>query len=124
MPTLADIKPTKALTDAEQEAWLIWYEVLKATRSFLATDPPLVTSLAEYTVRKQRAMSTAEDEGHYVEGRRHPALTDLDNVNRDIMATLRELGLTPASFKNVKGSSRQSKGRVSIEDFNRSFEGN
>lgn len=124
MPSVDNVEPMRALSVDEQEAFDAWRETIRETRAFLSTDRPLLMFLTELTVRKQRALATIEKEGSYIEGRRHPALTDYDNAHRDTMAVLREMGLTPASFKNVRSSTRRVKGRDSLDDFISTHEGN
>lgn len=104
------IEPTRILESEEREAWGRWAEVLRKTRVFLSTDPPLLTSLVELECRKARARAALKKVDPYSEGKRHPALTDLDNAHRDYMALLRELGLTPASAKNVRSERRSKEG--------------
>ncbi len=104
------IHPTRELDEAEQAAWSRWLGVVELTRPFLSTDPPLLTSLVELECRKARARAALKDVDPYCEGKRHPALTDLDNAHRDYMALLRELGLTPASAKNVRSEKRTPEG--------------
>ncbi len=104
------IEPTRDLDDLESSAWHRWAALLRATRPYLSTDPPLLTALVELECRKGRAREALKGIDPYSEGKRHPALTDLDNVHRDYMALLRELGLTPASAKNVKSEKRSAEG--------------
>lgn len=106
LATVDKIEPTRALDEAEAAAWLRWCEVVRTTRPFLSTDAPLVTALVELECRKARAREALAGIDPYGEGKRHPALTDLDNAHRDFMALLRELGLTPASAKNVRAGKR------------------
>ena len=102
LPTTESIEPTRPLDENEAAAWSRWVEVVRATRQFLTTDSPLLTALVELECRKDRAREALKSVDPYGEGKRHPALTDLDNAHRDFMALLRELGLTPASAKNVR----------------------
>ena len=106
LPTTDAIEPTRPLDDVELAAWNRWVDVVQATRSFLTTDAPLLTALVELECRKARAREALKSIDPYGEGKRHPALTDWDNAHRDFMAILRELGLTPASAKNVRGEKR------------------
>lgn len=116
LPTIDDCRPMRPLDATEQEVWDRWYAVLKATRNFLSTDAPLLTFVVELECRKAIARDVLAREGNYIESRRHPALTDIDNAHRDQMALLRELGLTPASLKNVKAD-RRSKEADELEEF-------
>lgn len=104
------IRPTRELDEDEANSWQRWLEVVLQTRPFLSTDPPLLTSLVELECRKARARLALKGIDPYSEGKRHPALTDLDNSHRDYMALLRELGLTPASAKNVRSEKRSAEG--------------
>lgn len=106
MPNIDDVQPTRELDAEEAAAWERWRAVVAATRRFLPTDGPLLTCVVELEVRKSRARATLATQDNYPEGKRHPALTDLDSAHRDLVALLRELGLTPASFKNVKAERR------------------
>lgn len=105
-PSVAELLPTRELEADEQVYWDRWAGVLKATRIFLSTDGPLLTFVVELECRKAIARAALKTDGSYLGGRRHPALTDLDNAHRDQMALLRELGLTPASLKNVKAGKK------------------
>lgn len=108
---VAAIEPTRDLDEAEAEKWDRWLEVVKATRPFLSTDPPLLTSLSELECRLAKAKAILKKiPDPYEDGKRHPALTDIDNAHRDYMALLRELGLTPASAKNVRSEKRTPEG--------------
>lgn len=106
MAIVDTIEPMRILDPEESDVWIRWCDVLRATRPFLSTDGPLLTCVVDMEIRKRRAREALATEGHYHEGRRHPALTDCDNAHRDLMALLRELGLTAASAKNVKASPR------------------
>ena len=110
LPTVGECLPTRALTSEEAECFERWRGVVQSTRGFLPTDGPLITFLAELDLRKARASKAASLIDPYEGGRRHPSLTDWDNAHRDMMAVLRELGLTAASLKNVNmGTGKQSK---------------
>jgi phage terminase small subunit len=106
LATVDTVEPTRHLSEPESEAWRRWVGVVQATRPFLSTDAPLLTALVELECRKARARAALEGVDPYGDGKRHPALTDLDNAHRDFMALLRELGLTPASAKNVRSEKR------------------
>lgn len=106
MAIVETIDPSRDLNDEERDLWDGWVKVLTNTRPFLSTDGPLLTCVVDMEIRKIRAREALARDGHYHENRRHPALTDCDNAHRDLMALLRELGLTAASAKNVKASPR------------------
>jgi cobalamin biosynthesis protein CbiG len=110
MRVVETISPTRILDDQEAVLWLSWLEVVRLTRPFLSTDAPLLTMLVELECRKAMAMAALKKVDPYCEGRRHPALTDLDNIDRNVMSKLRELGLTPASAKNVRSEKRSKEG--------------
>ena len=117
LPTTDDLQPTRALTPDELECWERWRGVIQATRKFLSTDAPLLTFIVDLEMRKAKARASLEKVDPYESGRRHPALTDLDNAHRDLMAILRELGLTPASLKNVNMGERRTAEGDSLETF-------
>lgn len=106
MAEVDDIEPTRQLDDEELAVWARWKEVVAATRRFLSTDPPLLTMIVDLELRKALCRATIKAEGPYQGKHRHPALTDGDNAQRDLMAILREMGLTPASQKNVRAEKR------------------
>ncbi len=112
------ISPIRSLDSDERDAWDQWAALLAGTRPFLSTDPPLLTALVELECRKARARAALKKVDPYSEGKRHPALTDLDNAHRDYMALLRELGLTPASAKNVRATKRSKEGDALTEFLN------
>lgn len=117
LPSVDTVFPTRELDEEETAIWERWLSVLVATRPFLSTDAPLLTFLVDFDIRKKRAREALARDGHYLDAKRHPALTDWDNAHRDTMAALRELGLTPASLKNVNMGARQSKEADALGDF-------
>ena len=117
LPTVDNVQPTRTLNGEEAECFERWKSVIKATRSFLPTDGPLLTFAVELDVRKQRAARAASAIDPYEGGRRHPSLTDWDNAHRDLMSILRELGLTPASLKNVNMGGKPSREKSDLDDF-------
>lgn len=120
MAFVDDVQPMRDLNAEENDIWLRWCAVLRATRQFLSTDGPLLTCVVDMEIRKRRAREALATDGHYQEGRRHPALTDCDNAHRDLMALLRELGLTAASAKNVKATPRSREADQLTEFLNQS----
>jgi phage terminase small subunit len=109
LPVAESCQPTRQLEPAEAECFDRWAAVVRSTRDFLPTDGPLLTFVVELDLRKARAAKAAAEIDPYEGGRRHPSLTDWDNAHRDMVALLRELGLTAASMKNVNMGQRRTK---------------
>jgi hypothetical protein len=101
-----DIQPMRALDESERQSWDRWKSVLAAMRSFMPTDAPMLMILVGLDWRESVARKALAGVSDPYDGKRYPALTDLDAIGRERLAILREVGLTAASAKNVRTSKR------------------